>query len=180
MTERQLDYALSGYNVHDALELVERLIAERDDKIVDKEYTVPESLKIFTPDEYENLQKTIDKNTAQQQRIKEFKTLRRDRNPSYDDDNDNDEKVAEKIEESKDLVEEEELAPVKEDLDVIHKRLLFQMALYNEGIEEIDDPNKSWELTTEYEYLSVYSKTIFTEKDCFYGMKLVGTFDCSL
>ena len=75
---------------------------------------------------------------------------------------------------------EEDAAVGKKDLDEVRENLLFQISLYDEGIEEIDDPNGTWELSTEYEYLSVYSKANFTEKDSFYGMKLVGTFDCSL
>ena len=75
--ERQLDYALSGYNVHDALKIVDRLIAERDGKAADKEYAAPESLKVFSPEEYEELQRAIDRDTAKQLKIKEFETLRR-------------------------------------------------------------------------------------------------------
>ena len=198
--ERQLDYTLSGYNVHDALEIVDRLIAERDGKVIDKEYVVPESLKIFSAEEYEKLQKVIDENTAHQLKIKEFETLRRVnilREWEMNDDDDNDEKEEVKKKEEKKETEndgdkddkddktnetkdEAEAIDKKKDLDAIRKSLSFQMSLYNEGIEEIDDPKNTWELSTEYEYLSVYSKTMFTEKDSFYGMKLVGTFDCSL
>lgn len=181
--ERQLDYALTGYNVHDALEIVDRLIAERDGKVVDKEYVTPESLKVFSTEEYEELQKEIDKNTAHQLKIKEFETLRRldILNKLGKDDKIETNETEEKKDETNETDEEkEEVIIGKKDLDEIHKSLSFQLSLYNEGIEEIDDPKNTWELSTEYEYLSVYSKTIFTEKDRFYGMKLVGTFDCSL
>ena len=178
--ERELDYALSGYNVHDALALAEHILAQRKGEA--SEYAPPESLKVFSKGEYEALQKVIDRDTARKQKIKTFKVLRKTdvqvkantvnaavTEKSVDDDD-----------MLKDSENDEDVVPVKEGLEALYKKLLFQVSLYDEAIKEIDDSEKTWNLATEYEDLSVFSKTIFTKQNSFYGMKLVGTFNCSL